>query len=110
MRGVGSNPQSPLVRARSHDFLHWLPLMQRIELREPVLVWYSLAGLAPTNLTDLCTQGRQSWGWGSRTPRFWAGGRGGRRGAVGVVHGSLNINISIHVQEVCSKVVTFEEK
>jgi len=28
----------------------------------------------------------------------------------GVVGGSLNIIISYHVQEVCSKVVTFEEK
>jgi len=35
---------------------------------------------------------------------------GGRRGVVGIVDGSENIIISYHVQEVCSKVVTFEEK
>ena len=39
-------------------------------------------------------------GWGSRHPRFWAG----------VTGGSWNIIISYHVQEVCSKMVTFEDK
>jgi len=43
----------------------------------------------------------------SRPPRFWAGGR---RESQGVVDGSGNIIISYHVQEVCSKVVNFEEK
>jgi len=57
---------------------------------------------------------------GSRPPRFWAGGSwgvadwvvGGRRlGRWGVVDGSWNfIILSYHVQEVCSKVMTFEEK
>jgi len=42
-------------------------------------------------------------GVGVATPRFWAG-------VVGVVDGSRNIIISYHVQEVCSKVVNFEEK
>jgi len=51
--------------------------------------------------------GRQSWGFGGRDPsRFWAGGRG--KGSQGVVDGSGNIIISCHVQEVYSKVVTFE--
>jgi len=42
----------------------------------------------------------------SRPLRFWAGVVEGRKG---VVDGSCNIIIS-YVQEVCSKVVTFEEK
>src|SRR6218665_3649812 len=45
---------------------------------------------------------------GVATPRYWAGGRGGRR--EGRVYGLRNIIISYHVQEVCSKVVTFEDK
>jgi len=44
---------------------------------------------------------RQSWGVGGRDPpRFCAGGSWGRK----------ILLLSYHVQEVCSKVVTFEEK
>ena len=45
---------------------------------------------------------RQSWGVGGRDPPNFE--QGGRRGVVGIVDGSY------HVQEVYSKVVTFEEK
>ena len=61
-------------------------------------------------------QERQSGGveWVATLPRVWAEGvvrvAGGPRGSQGIVDGSLNIIISYHVQEVCSKVVTFEEK
>jgi len=46
---------------------------------------------------------------GLRTPQIWAGGGwwGCRRGLWGALDGSWNIIISYHVQEVCSKVVTF---
>src|SRR6218665_916024 len=47
----------------------------------------------------------QTWGvGGSRPPEFGQGGRGGSQG------GSRNIIIAYYVQEVCFKVVTFEEK
>ena len=52
-------------------------------------------------------------GLGVVTPSFWAGSRGSHRESLGrrvVVDESLNIIISYHVQEVCSKVVPFEEK
>ena len=59
----------------------------------------------------LFRQRRQSWEVGGRDPRFWARGLLGVAGEVaGGVDGSLNIIISYHIQEVCSKVVTFEEK
>jgi len=46
---------------------------------------------------------------GREPPKFWAGGR--VVGVAGlVVDGSWNIILSYHVQEVYSKVVTFEEK
>jgi len=50
-------------------------------------------------------QGRQSWRFGGgRDPQILG------REVVGVEDGSWNIIISYHVQELCSKVVTFEEK
>jgi len=50
----------------------------------------------------------QSWSWGwPRPPIFWAGGSWV---VAGVVDGSWNIIISYHVQELCSKVVTFQAK
>src|SRR6218665_399936 len=42
------------ISAYMQDVLHWLPLRQRIEFREAVLVWYSLIGQTPAYLTDLC--------------------------------------------------------
>jgi len=50
---------------------------------------------------------RQFWGLGVATPRFWAGGR---VVAGGLVDGSWNSITSYHVQEVCWKVSSFEEK
>src|SRR6218665_3913072 len=59
-------------------------------------------------------QGRQSWGIGRvATPQILGRGVfGGRRGVAGGSWGSwLGRKILLyHVQEVCSKVVTFEEK
>jgi len=58
-------------------------------------------------------QGRQSWGLGSRPPDFVQGVVGGLPGGHS---GSWTgrkiwpIIISYHVQQVCLKVVTFEEK
>ena len=53
-------------------------------------------------------QGRQSCGvWWVATPRFWAGGLWGGRGQVVKYYYNLSCD---HEQEVCSKVVTFEEK
>jgi len=48
-----------------HDVLHWLPLRQRFEFRVAVLVWYSLIGQAPANLTDLCCPSH-----GARSTRY----------------------------------------
>jgi len=45
-------------------------------------------------------QGRQSWGLGVATPRFWARGLWGVAGWV--VYGSWNIIIYYHLQEVWS--------
>src|SRR6218665_1584357 len=60
----------------------------------------------------LLSRGVKSWGLRVATPRFWTGGSQGRwqggrwsRGRVVKYY-----YISYHVQEVCSKVVTFEEK
>src|SRR6218665_2466630 len=61
-------------------------------------------------------QWRQSWGgWGSRPPPdFWHGGRGrSQRGSQGESLGSWTgreLLLYLIIQEVCSKVVTFEEK
>ena len=49
-------------------------------------------------------QGRQSWGWGSRPPDFWQGG------CRGLWTGREILLLSYHVEEVWSKMVTFEEK
>src|SRR6218665_718190 len=56
-------------------------------------------------LLSHCYPGASILGAEGRDPGFWAGGR--REGRSGVV---VNIIISYRVQEVCSKVVTFEEK
>src|SRR6218665_1028091 len=42
------------ISAYMRDFLHWLPLRQRIQFRVVVLVWYSLIGQGPVYLADLC--------------------------------------------------------
>jgi len=52
-------------------------------------------------------------GLGVATPRFWAGGRGGRRGSLGSWIGRdilLYLIMHIGLQEICSIVVNFEEK
>ena len=36
------------------EFLHWLPIHQRIEYRIGALVWRCQLGLTPTYLLDLC--------------------------------------------------------
>src|SRR6218665_1656269 len=64
-------------------------------------------------LLSHCSPGASILGAEGRDPQIlgrWVAGR--VQGVVGVVDGSLNIIISyhVHVQEVCSKVVTFEEK
>ena len=59
------------------------------------------------------TIGVNPGGWGCRdTPILgWEGLEGGVAGGCGgVVDGSLNIIISYHVQEVCSKGVNFQAK
>ena len=58
------------------------------------------------------TIGVNLWEVGGRDPRFWAGGRVGlQRLGVGRSWTGCEICIiSYHVQEFCSKVVTFEEK
>src|SRR6218665_1910413 len=62
-----------------------------------------------TRFLSHCYPGASILGVEGRDPQIL--GRGSQAGrVVGVVDGSRNIIISYHVQEVCSKVVTFEEK
>src|SRR6218665_3365884 len=42
------------VSAYMRDVLHWLPVSQRILYMISALVWRSVAGCAPSYLTDLC--------------------------------------------------------
>src|SRR6218665_136586 len=70
--------------------------------------------ISSSSSVSINIQGRQSWEVeGVATPRFWAGGRGvvGNRGSrVRVVKYYYILSCTLFVQEVCSKVVTFEEK
>src|SRR6218665_3022023 len=54
-------------------------------------------------------RGPQSWGgWGSRSPRFWAGSRGGSQDGSWGSWTGREILFYVIIQEVYSKVVTFE--
>lgn len=56
------------------------------------ILWYSRAmhSYCPTPL-NRHSQGRQSWGWGVTTPRFWPGRSWGSRWSQGVMGGSRKI-------------------
>src|SRR6218665_2423791 len=86
-------------------------LLSPLSMHALVLVFGStfIAWRIP-GITRCPNQGRPG-GLGVATPRFWAGGAVGGLGDSRLGRGgSLNIIISYHVQDVCSKVVTFEEK
>ena len=97
--------------AFTHQALHVLDTSEPYVIAGFVLAFYCSSRQCAIHYASPY-HGCQSWGAG-RGPQICGRDRGvARRASWGRREswGSLNIIISYHVQEVCSKVVTFEEK